>query len=272
MRFRQILFCLLLTSPAGLLAQKARVPLEIIPAQNAWKGASIADVKKILYSAADELWQHAYDREIPPIIVNNGSGGPIVYYKRGREGQYRVKLDTGNTYWSQYAFQFSHEFCHIMCRYKDADKSNLWFEETLCETASLYALRAMSETWAHRPPYSNWKDYRHSLRKYAQERIDEHRIDKTTSLADWYREHADHLRTHSTDRPKNTAVAIEILPLFERQPKYWAAVSFINQGRTKDPQDFKTYLNNWRSHCPEEYKPLVTQILNQFELRGPIVK
>ena len=66
---------------------------------------------------------------------------PIVLFKRGPRGGSSL-LNTSDRYWCQYAFQFAHEIGHILCRYKDGDSTNKWFEETLCETASLYALEA----------------------------------------------------------------------------------------------------------------------------------
>ncbi|MCP6756902.1 hypothetical protein NL533_35270, partial [Klebsiella pneumoniae] len=71
-----------------------------------------------------------------------------------------LKLDTSNTFWSQYAYQFAHEFCHVLCGYREDDPGTQWFEETLCETASLFVLRAMAREWKTAPPYPHWKDYR----------------------------------------------------------------------------------------------------------------
>ena len=43
--------------------------------------------------------------------------------------------------------QFSHEIGHILCGYREGDQSNHWFEETICETAPLFALGKLSEDW-----------------------------------------------------------------------------------------------------------------------------
>jgi hypothetical protein len=111
-----------------------------------WDGASLADVTKVLTSAAETLWEQVPERRLAPIHVEP-KGGPIVLYQRGPGGAYRVRLDTGSTYWCQYAFQFAHEFCHILCRYEETEKANKWFEESVCEAASLFALRRMAEVW-----------------------------------------------------------------------------------------------------------------------------
>ena len=38
-------------------------------------------------------------------------------------------------------------------------ESNLWFEETICEVASLFALEKLALEWNQSAPYANWKPY-----------------------------------------------------------------------------------------------------------------
>ena len=114
----------------------------------------------MLDSAGRELGQFFPDYKIEPIVVTRGHSGPITLFHRNDRGEIVVRLDTEKTYWSQYAYQFAHEFCHVLCGFKPGYEGNKWFEETLCETASLYVMRGMSRTWKTSPPYANWKDYR----------------------------------------------------------------------------------------------------------------
>lgn len=251
-------FALLVSPLAGTAGERS--PVKIIPEPGVWKGASVQDVEAVFVSTASVLWPHAHDQSLAPIRVTNSSGGPIVYYERAENGDYRVKLDTGNTYWAQYAYQFAHEFCHILCHYQEGDKSNLWFEETLCEMASLYALRAMSQTWETHPPYANWKDYRHNLFAYAEERIEKGRLPETTNIKTWLQEHLPELRKNPTDREKNTAVAIALLPLFEEHPDAWAALAFLNAHRDKGGVSFADHLRLWEAACPESSREMVRSI------------
>jgi len=242
------------------VAEEPRAKLEIQPAKGVWKGASEADVREVCLSAANSIWPNAYDRQLKRIDVTNDAGGPIVYFKRGTEGAYRVKLDTGETYWSQYAFQFAHEFCHILCHYREGDRANLWFEETLCEMASLYALREMGKSWETDPPYSNWKGYRHKLTAYAQDRIDKHQLADDVDVAVWLKENLPELRKNPTDRDKNSAVAIELLPIFEADPEAWGALAFLNKNRDKGAIPFADHLRLWEAECPEPYRKHVRAI------------
>ena len=80
---------------------------------------------------------------------------------------YEIRLAARDSYWSQYIYQFSHELCHVLTgfdRYRE--HRHKWFEETLCELASLFTLYQLSETWATNPPSSR-PDYARFFREFA---------------------------------------------------------------------------------------------------------
>jgi len=240
--------------------------LAIRPNPKATWDASLRDVEKVLRSAASELWQYFPERRLEPILVEP-KGGPIVLFRRGPKGEYRVRLNTGSTYWCQYAFQFAHEFCHILCRYTEDEKSNKWFEESLCELASLFVLRRMAETWKTDPPYPNWKDYAKHLKEYADKRIADTTFPPDGALATWYRENEAALRKNSTDRDKNRVVAGVLLPMFEEHPQHWEAVTWLNTAASKEPRSFEQYLADWHNHCPSRHKAFVRQVAAKFDVR-----
>ena len=239
--------------------------LVIRPEPDAPWNAQLADVGKVLDSAADQLWIHFGDRKLAVILVEP-KGGPIVLYGRGPNGEYRVRLATGQTYWCQYAFQFAHEFCHILCDYREGGKENKWFEESICEMASLFALRRMAEVWRSDPPYPNWRDYSSALAKYAEERLEKHELPAGTTLAAWYEQHAEELRKEPCIREKNGVVAGVFLPLFEEQPEHWEAVGYLNAEELNGPRGFQEYLQDWHRNVPEKHKPFVRRIAGLFDI------
>ena len=71
---------------------------------------------------------------------------------------------------AQFAYQFSHEFCHIMSDYERLrENPNGWFHEAICELASVFTLRCMAERWSSCAPYPNWVEYSDSLLSYAED-------------------------------------------------------------------------------------------------------
>lgn len=238
-------------------------PLIALADEAEWGGAVPEDVRRVLRSAARALLDHVPAADLPPLEIR-ATGGPIVLHERGDGGLVRIRLNTGGNLWSQYAYQFAHELCHVVCRYDRDPTGNQWFEESLCELASLFVLRRMAERWATEPPYPNWRDYAPHLADYATARIDAARLPEGTSLADWYRANRTALGSVATDRQRNTVVAVALLPLFEAEPAHWAAVPFLNAAMPAGPQPFGEYLAEWRRRVPPERRATVAAIAAAF--------
>jgi hypothetical protein len=240
-------------------------PLDIRPNPSAKWEAQIPDVEKVLRFAAAELWPYFPDRKLSPILVEP-KGGPIVLFQRGPKGEYQVRLNTGGLLWAQYTYQFAHEFCHILCEYDEDENPCKWFEESLCELASLFVLRRSAETWKTKPPYPHWKDFAPHLTAYADQRITEAPLPPGRTLAAYYRENAEAFAKNATDRPKNTVVAVQLLPLFEKSPERWAAVGWLNREKLDKTYDFTRYLAAWHRNVPEKHRAFVREVAKQFEI------
>lgn len=242
--------------------------LDIRPDAKADWGAGLGEVQKVLNSAAMTLWPYFPERSLKPILVSP-KGGPIVLFRRGGQGEYQVRLSTGGLYWSQYAFQFAHEFCHILCNYDRDVHRNKWFEESICETASLFALRRMAKTWQTKPPYPNWKGYSKSLAKYADERIAKGKLPEGVTLEKWYRENAGELSRNGTDRARNNIVAGVLLGMFEATPEHWGAVTYLNAAKLDESQSFRQYLEAWRGNAPKTHHKFIEQLAGKFGIELP---
>lgn len=243
----------------GLLAC-GRDGLEIRVAADGWGNAGTADITQVLRSAGESLTSQFPDRKFPPIEVSRSSTTPITLFKRGPAGELRVKLNVEGPYWAQFAFQFGHEMGHVVCGFEEYANPNLWFEETICEAASLFVLGRMAESWKTRPPYPNWKDYAGSLRKYREDRIAKARLPDGTTLAAWFKDREPALRKDAGLRELNLTMAAELLPLFEEAPERWAAVSTLNTVRGDASRSFPQYLRDWSSSSSEKHRELIAKI------------
>jgi hypothetical protein len=255
---------LALVLSATALPALAEEPLRLVLAdETEWGGAVPEDVRRVLRSAGTALLEPAAESELPPLEVR-ARGGPIVLHERGPEGVVRIRLNTGGNLWAQYAYQFSHELCHVLCRYDRDPTGHQWFEESLCELASLFVLRRMADRWATDPPYPNWRGYAVHLAAYADERIAAARLPEGMSLADWYRANRAELTARATDRERNTVVAVALLPLFESCPGHWAAVTSLNEAMPTAPQPFRDHLADWRRRLPADQQATVDAIAAAF--------
>jgi hypothetical protein len=234
-----------------------------------WGGSRAADIQKLCHSAAEELWRHFPGRPLHPIVITRSHTGPIVLDQRLENGEYQVRLDSQDNRWAQFTYQFAHEFGHIVCNYRSGEQPNKWFEEALCELASLFVLRRMAETWQISAPYPNWKDYAPHLKEYADQLIAKSQLPAEKGLADWYRDHAVQLRASSNQREMNRVAAVALLPLFEAKPRHWEAVGYLNAGRAYPNQSFQEYLQDWQYFAPDTHKGFVSEIAALFEIELP---
>lgn len=252
-------------TPAVEPVRPADVPVYRVDAE-AFE-ARESDIRGILDSASRELWRYFPDHEIEPILVIRGEGPPITLFRRNEHGEIVIRLNTGGMFWSQYAYQFAHELCHVLCDAGPGYQGNRWFEETLCETASLFTMRAMARTWKTAPPFANWRDYRDSLRDYTDEilrgRDRVHEI-FAVGLPAFYRGHRSALERDPGARELNGAMAVVFLKLFEEAPERWESVRWLNATPPQEGDSFQTYLQNWHDAVPAKHRPFVRLVSDLY--------
>jgi hypothetical protein len=242
--------------------------LRIVVLPGDWGGSELEDMRKVCLSSAGTIWSQLADDTLAPILVRRSQSGPISLFQRGKENEFVVKLDTSENAWAQCAYQFSHEFCHIICNFRNVPNRQLWFEETLCECASLYALRRMAVEWKTKAPYPNWTSYASALSGYAADRIKTY-DGRTDPVSEFYQKHKAELEENANQRDLNGYMAVKLLPMFEKTPSAWQALRYINLGPKEENASFQHYLSGWHDRVPAKYKPFVQQVAAEFGIELP---
>lgn len=260
---------LLLAYSAGLrLSQAESRPLPVMRiSEDGWGDARISDLRAVLNSAASILWPYFPDRKIEPIYINRTRTGPMVHYERNYLREIVMDLDSEGMLWCQYSYQFGHEFCHILSGFDQDGTANLWFEETLCEAASLFTLRHMAEQWRTAPPFPNWKSYANALNDYADKVIKDREKIAPGQLPAFYRKHATDLRANPTRRELNGAMSLVFLEIFEQSPSSWEAITWLNSRPSAREETFPFYLNKWLKAAPARHQPFIAGIIRAFDLK-----
>jgi hypothetical protein len=241
--------------------------LRLRVAADGWGGAPVEEVEAVLRSAANVLWKFFPQRKVEPILVLRGRDGPIVHYQRNVLGEIVMKLDTADRLWCQYVYQFSHEFCHVLSGFDDDPwKRNNWFEETLCEVASLFVLRRLADVWMETPPFSQGKAYAPEFRRYAEGVMDSRTQIGKGHLGDYYRQNRKTLEVDARDRTLNGSMAVSLLPLLEGAPETWEAVSWLNHTPSLEGESFPDYLDKWRLAVPVRHRLFVEEIMRRFDI------
>ena len=276
-RFAASLLCL---SQIGIMhaADKSKAsefrPINVRVQAGGFGGASASDITAVLQSAAGELCRYWPRTQLPSIDVYHRPDHPQTDSRRAAGNRIAIGLTARDNHWGQYSFQFAHECCHALINYSNDERgltrdrryANLWLEESLCETASLFTLRALSRSWLIAPPYAAWRDYAPWFSAYAQERLamTEHHLPAGTSFVVWFRANEPALRQDSTRRDRNTIVAAQLLPIFEKEPRGWGALAFFSRPANPN-QSLSQHFTKWRSGCPREFQRFVMKLAAVFE-------
>ena len=265
------LFSLGLIEPAQAAENRRPANWPNINVQPAGFGkVSDADVRAVLNSAMSEILRYCTRAQLSDINVYHRTDHPQTNFARNSDAYVAIGLTAKSTYWAQYSFQFAHEFCHALANFSNHPQSsvrylkhaNFWLEESLCETASLFTLRAMSRSWRKAPRYPAWRNYARWLDAYAEERIamSSHQLPKGASFLAWFVANEPALRRNSASRDKNTIIAKQLLPVFESDPQAWEAVTFLNRASLDGNGSLRQYLRAWRSQCPPELRPFLDRL------------
>eukprot|EP00747_Dinoflagellata_sp_TGD_P171226 gnl/TRDRNA2_/TRDRNA2_204796_c0_seq1.p1 gnl/TRDRNA2_/TRDRNA2_204796_c0~~gnl/TRDRNA2_/TRDRNA2_204796_c0_seq1.p1 ORF type:complete len:263 (+),score=18.65 gnl/TRDRNA2_/TRDRNA2_204796_c0_seq1:27-815(+) len=231
-----------------------------------WGDAAPVDICEVCESAARAITYHSVEDAGAPIEIHieRSSSGPVILYHRGKNNEYVVQLDVHGTFWAQFAYQFAHELCHLACNYREGENLQLWFEESLCECASLYSLQQMALEWQSSPPYPNWKVYSEALARYATDRISSWSDQSSLLLPDFHRAHRRKLEADSVNRELNGYIATKLLPLFGESPQSWQALPYLNRGPLAENLSFVKYLTGWYKRVPSEHRHFVGKVAAAF--------
>ena len=256
--------------PASPYEYRKRPGLEVRVLEDEWGSARKEDVETVLYSVAAILLEHFPGRQLQPIVVTRGER-PLTLFRRGPANEYLVRVAARDRYWARFAYEFAHELAHILTNYEHHApgrelRPNQWFEEAVCEAASLYALKRLAFVWELWPPHPHWAAYAPEFQRYVERFLAEsHRqLPPDVALAMWFREHQRELQGKPYVRGHNEVVANILLPLFEENTDFWEAVGYLNlQGRGGSLTE---YLQAWHDNAPEKHRDVIRYIMGLFGL------
>jgi len=235
-------------------------------AEGDWDEARTVDIAAVLRSAAACFQGAVEERTVDTVLVEPSAADDTVprsLFARAAGGETRVHLHVRGRHWAQFAFQFGHEFCHVLSNHRVmADRPFGWINECLCETASLYALRSMARTWETSPPYPNWRDYARSLGEYAEQRCaePEHTLPDGAVFSTWLAARLPALAADPGKRADNVVIAKRMLPVFEQNPDAWRAVRYLNLWDTTTDASIQQYFAHWRDAAPSRLRSDIDRI------------
>lgn len=243
-----------------------------------WGTTPMADLRLVLEAVAAEIAPRFPQRRLGTLRVVHGDGGPMAFYEKSAEGDYVIRLSAQHSRWHQFVYQFAHELCHVYSNFDnkaavhgEVERSNQWFEESVCEAAALYTVKSLARRWETEPPAPQFAGYAATLKALADYLVNEpHRnLPPSRSLASWFKANHSSLEDSPYLRDKNEVVANQMLPLFEETPDALGVIGYLNLRPEDANRDFADYLQAWYEACPEAQRDVVQRIIALFEEKRP---
>ena len=241
--------------------------MHIVVAPYAWGESETRDIRVLLEDTAshtDALLRSPFTGTIVVVQAPLNDRKPRTHYRSSQAAPFFIQLTAADAYWAQFAYQFSHEFCHVLSDYERlGEGSNGWLHEAICELASVFTLRRMAGTWSTNPPYPNWIDYADALASYVEEYLscEERQLPAGMTLAAWLQTEEKSLRSDRYQRDKNAVVAHSLLPIFESEPAGWNAIRRLPASSSM----LMDYLVEWEGSVDPQDRPFVRRIRDAFQ-------
>jgi len=237
--------------------------------RDGWGSASAADIRTVLESVFSvmviDFPEHSSDR----IVVSRSRSGPSVQAETTADPAYHVQLDVDDTRWDQFAYQFSHELCHIFSNFEHreispaAPRSHQWFEEAACEAMSLLGLERVAARWESASPHQHWRSYASAFRDYKARLLAQpHR--RVASLPSWYQANRDELDADPYRRAESDVVATALFTLIREVPADVAALGYLNLAPAEG--DFRQFLESWRDSAPLRCRTFIAKVISLLEV------
>lgn len=176
---------------------------------------------------------------------------------------FNVYLKSYGDDWRRYVSVYGHELCHVLDANSRTPRNYRWFEEALCQVASLYALRTLSERWA--VSESGYKRaYAPKLREYLDFLLqrEESELPKGHSLASWYSTNGGGLRNRWEDYSRNDVIARELYPFFMAYPGSWDSLTWLREAG--DARELSEYFARWQFVAPPRHRRFIRVLAGEF--------
>lgn len=157
-------------------------------------------------------------------------------------------------------YQLGHELCHIYIKNPTINQPMFWFEEVLCEISSHLFLEEYTHLWSgSSQPIQQL--LASSLQDYSKAMLDDNSPFDLTELSAPDTNLMQYLHKVSDDRPMNTYIASQFLPIFRKYPKLMEYIPVIKH--FQDKKDFLKFLKAWQEVLPTiELKQAIAEIIS----------
>ena len=243
-----------------------------------WGGGDIVVLAQIFRIVIEEF--KIVSGVTPPgalvIQPDPGFGNP----KCCKTGDYcTIFLSSRGNKWSNYVYQFSHEYCHYLINgpLDGVLETTFWFEESICELASMYFLNRSTIRWMsyntlripNAPLLSRerallqLKDFAPKNQEYLRDLRNQNQSIEV-SLASWLEANMNSLSEPRYQRRMYNQIADSLLDLFIDYPDLWRILPFLSRPTQAEYRGFHEFIMQTVSNrlsVEIEHFPLLVEML-----------
>lgn len=246
--------------------------------QDDWGGTSLPILVEVIRSVMEEF--NCASSVIPQehlfVMPDTGSGIPMCS-KIG--DKYLIFLSARGTCWCQYIYQFAHEYCHYLVNgpLDGEQETTFWFEESICEMASMYFLKKVTERWiswfpvmVSGTPLSDQEEALVLLKQFAPE--NEPYLDALLNknapieipLYEWIESNTSTLSEPVYHRDLYNQIATRLYDVFSTYPDLWKVIPFLYRPSVNEYVDFRSFVKDTlknRVNISIEHLPVLVECL-----------
>ncbi|QGY05192.1 hypothetical protein MMSR116_27300 [Methylobacterium mesophilicum SR1.6/6] len=198
------------------------------------------------------------DRQPRKICVENRpSGPPAVWLHQDRPDTAKIFVDVGERAWSQLAYQFGHEFGHVMCNSWSSDAKPSapcqWVEEMIVESFSLRGLSLLAAAWKDAPPFPGDSAYGREIERYRDAAVAQYNgLASSQGLTEtkmWFKHNRQAVEDFVGLSEYAKAGVTVLLPAMMKNPVYLEDLGALNRWLERAALPLPEYLDRWSASC-----------------------
>jgi hypothetical protein len=193
-------------------------------------------------------------------VDEHTTGSPAVWLHPDGSTTAWIIVDVGERAWSQLAYQFGHEFGHVMANswqpHAKPAQPCQWLEEAIVESFSLRGLGNLAASWKQTPPFAGDNAYGDAILGYRQDIIE--RYGKLAAeqgtiqdFGAWFAGHRGEIEGGGGLNHFAQAASLIVLAEYERTPGCVEAVGALNRWPGRSAVPVAEYLHAWEASCVE---------------------
>ncbi|MCY4375686.1 MAG: hypothetical protein OXC31_18150 [Spirochaetaceae bacterium] len=147
-------------------------------------------------------------------------------------------------------YQFSHELCHVLTNFdRHKGHRHRWFDESLCELASLFVLHRLAELWKESPPEAipDAAGFAFNHQTYAERISASYPRPSRDEFSEWFAGVLPKLEADPYARELCGTIAVGLRGAFQADPTLWQDCGHLNHWDPNADPAFRDYLDSWGS-------------------------